>query len=219
MNPEKEIQITFKGQKLILSALKAIYWVDREALILSDLHLGKAGHFRKSGVAIPGTVNDGNLSRLDSLFTRFSPKQILFLGDLFHSTKNSEWETFKNWRTNYPKIEMHLVIGNHDFHPPDVYESIGLICSAEIKAVPFLLIHDETTIENSTELYPISGHVHPSVRMIGKGRQAKRVPCFYFGELGALLPAFGNLTGTHTIKPRVKDILFGIIEDQIIRIS
>lgn len=219
MNHEKEIEITFREQKLILSALKAIYWIDRQILILSDLHLGKAGHFRKSGVAIPGTVNDRNLSRIDSLFTRYSPKKILFLGDLFHSTRNTEWETFKSWRTNYPEIEMHLVMGNHDFHSPDEYESLGLICSVEIKADPFLLIHDETTTGNPSELYLISGHVHPSVRMIGKGRQAKRVPCFYFGKLGALLPAFGNLTGTHTIKPRVKDIVFGIIEDQVIRIS
>ncbi len=219
MISEKEIEIKFKEQNLILSALKAIYWIEQKALILSDLHLGKAGHFRKSGVAISGEVNDGNLSRLDTLITQYSPKKILLLGDLFHSTKNTEWETFKRWRTNYPKIEMHLAIGNHDFHSPDEYENLGLICSEEIEASPFLLIHDETNIENTSELYPISGHVHPSVRMIGKGRQTKRIPCFYFGELGALLPAFGSLTGTHTIKPKVEDHVFGIIEEQIIRIS
>ncbi|MBO6523814.1 MAG: ligase-associated DNA damage response endonuclease PdeM [Balneolaceae bacterium] len=219
MNLKEEIEIKFRGQNLILSALKAIYWIEQEALMLSDLHLGKAGHFRKSGIAIPSTINDGNLFRLDALITRFSPNRILFLGDLFHSDKNMEWETFKNWRNKYTQVEMHLVVGNHDFYSPDDYEELGLICSAEIKSEPFLLVHDETTIGNISPLYTVSGHIHPSVRMIGKGRQAKRIPCFYFGESGALLPAFGNLTGTHIVKPSVNDLVFGVIEEQIIKIS
>ncbi len=219
MTQINEIEIEFRGQNLILSALKAVYWIQLDALLLSDLHLGKAGHFRKSGIAIPGTVNERNLSRLNTLIAKYSPKRILFLGDLFHSAKNTEWETFRSWRDNYRHIEMHLVIGNHDFHSPEEYESLGLICSEEIESEPFLLIHDESTNKNTSGLYPISGHVHPSVRMIGRGRQAKRIPCFYFGKLGALLPAFGNLTGTHIIKPTIDEHVFGLIEDQIIKIS
>lgn len=219
MKPEEEIRITFRDQALILSALKAIYWVENESLILSDLHLAKAGHFRKSGIAIPGPVNDGNLSRLDTLITRYSPKRILFLGDLFHSTKNTEWNIFKSWRSTYPEIEMHLAVGNHDFHAPEEYESLGLICSESIEADPFILLHDKSTNDDTSSLFPISGHVHPSVKMVGKGRQAKRVPCFFLGEFGLLLPAFGNFTGTHTIKPGVDDVVFGIIENQIMQLS
>lgn len=206
-------------QNLILSAEKAIYWEEREALILSDLHLGKAGHFRKSGIAIPKIVNDGNLYRLDTLVDKFVPKIILFLGDLFHSHKNTEWKTFVEWRQKNNQIEMHLAIGNHDFHSPDEYEEMGLNTTSVIEAPPFLLLHDEMETGIEMDAYPISGHIHPSVRLVGKGRQAKRIPCFYFGKSGALLPAFGNFTGTHTIKPESSELVFGIVEDQIIRIS
>ncbi len=219
MSTVKELTFTFLDQELILSVEKAIYWANKEALIVSDLHLGKAGHFRKSGIAIPKKVDDQNLTRLNLLIDLYSPRQILFLGDLFHSQKNSEWNSFIQWKNQHQSIKMHLAIGNHDFHPPEEYQDMGLTTSYEISVAPFLLMHEAFTNRNSQGLYPISGHVHPSVRFIGKGRQAKRIPCFYFGSNGALLPAFGNFTGTHTIKPKVDEFVFGIIEDQIMQIS
>ncbi|MFV1885428.1 MAG: ligase-associated DNA damage response endonuclease PdeM [Balneola sp.] len=218
-NSAKEYSINFMGQNLILSLEKAIYWKEREALILSDLHLGKAGHFRKSGIAIPKTVDDVNLYRLDALVKKFAPKIILFLGDLFHSHKNTEWKTFVEWRQKHQQIEMHLAIGNHDFYSPHEYHEIGLTTSSLIEAPPFLLLHDEMEAGIEIDAYPISGHIHPSVRLVGKGRQVKKIPCFYFGKSGALLPAFGNFTGTHTIKPEANELVFGIVEDQITMIS
>ena len=219
MKPVTEQRISFLNQHLILTAQKALFWEEQNALILSDLHLGKAGHFRKAGIAIPKSVDDQNLYRLDVLIERFNPKRILFLGDLFHSNKNKEWESFIKWRSKYSNIDMHLALGNHDFHSPDEYESIGLICSNKIESDPFLLLHEDTSKTDSETLYPISGHIHPSIRMVGKGRQAKRIPCFYFGKTSALLPAFGNFTGTHNIKPSVNDSVFGVVENQIIQIS
>ena len=210
---------SFKNQSLILSSLKAIYWDEKQTLILSDLHLGKAGHFRKSGFAIPKSVDDGNLKRLDALIKEFEPTSIFFLGDLFHSTKNEEWNSFKHWRQTHSKIDMHLAVGNHDLYDADEYAELGLTCSNSIHLSPFLMIHDETGFEIIDELYPISGHIHPSVRLFGKGRQSKRLPCFYFGKSGALLPAFGNFTGTHIIKPSVEDYTFAIIDDQILELS
>jgi hypothetical protein len=49
----------FREQHFWLSPERVIYWEDEKALILSDSHFGKTGHFRKSGRAgatapIPG---------------------------------------------------------------------------------------------------------------------------------------------------------------------
>ena len=30
-----------------------MFWEEEKALIVSDLHFGKTGHFRKSGIAVP----------------------------------------------------------------------------------------------------------------------------------------------------------------------
>ena len=41
------------NQTFLLSAQRTVFWEEEKTLILSDLHLGKSGHFRKSGIAIP----------------------------------------------------------------------------------------------------------------------------------------------------------------------
>ena len=45
------------NQELTLDASKAFYWHEERALVLADVHLGKAGHFRKHGVPIPRQVS------------------------------------------------------------------------------------------------------------------------------------------------------------------
>lgn len=207
-----------QGQNLILTPERALFWIEKRILILSDLHLGKSGHFRKNGIAIPETVNDDNLNRLDSLIMSFSPETIIFVGDLFHSEKNSEWAEFKAWRMRNKMINMVLTIGNHDFHPISEYENIGLTCANEVLSPPFLFIH-EPKQDINTKYYTVSGHIHPSVRLKGKGRQSTRLACYYFKEKSALIPAFGSMTGTYTIKPSVSETVFGIIENEVHQIS
>ena len=50
------MRFPFHQQTLWLSPAKCIFWEEQKILILSDLHLGKSGHFRKSGVAIPQNI-------------------------------------------------------------------------------------------------------------------------------------------------------------------
>lgn len=214
-----DLLFNFKGQELILTPEKAIFWKEEQSMILSDLHLGKSGHFRKYGIPVPSSLNDENLQRLDSLIHNFKPQRILFLGDLFHSEKNKEWITFTEWRAKYRSISMLLAMGNHEFYPVEDYASLQLICSAQIEAHPFLLTHDPAESSGSDQTYVIAGHVHPSVNLKGKGPQKMRLPCYYFGKKYALLPAFGSFTGTHTIKPAVDEHIFVVTPSEIIKIA
>ncbi len=219
MNPAKEVRTLIQGQEFILAPEKALYWIDRQVLILSDLHLGKTGHFQKSGIPVPSGVNDENLRRLDSLLEQFNPQVIFFLGDLFHSDKNQEWDLFKRWRLEHPSVKMILAMGNHDFYSPEEYEALGLVCSSLIDIPPFAFCHDHTLVDSEIENYIISGHIHPSVILKGKARQKLRIPCFYFGREFGLLPAFGGFTGTHPIAPKRNEQIFGIVNGEIIEIS
>src|SRR3984885_15395308 len=73
------------NQNLLLLPQKAIYWQQEKALIAADVHLGKVGHFRKSGIAVPRDMEQSDLAVLSDLVDEFKPKKVLFLGDLFHS--------------------------------------------------------------------------------------------------------------------------------------
>ena len=82
------------GQTFWLHAQRAIFWEEQKALILSDLHFGKTGHFRKAGIPVPQQVYKEDLQRLVELIQYFNPTQIIAVGDLFHSHANLELELF-----------------------------------------------------------------------------------------------------------------------------
>ena len=78
-------------------------------MILSDLHFGKTGHFRKSGIAVPQYIYREDLQRLVEQIAYFKPKKIIAVGDLFHSEANKELELFLKWRNDFPELDFVLV--------------------------------------------------------------------------------------------------------------
>src|ERR1044071_4154683 len=109
-------------QNLWLSAQRSAFWEEEKALVVSDLHFGKTGHFRKSGIAIPQNIYKEDLQRLVSQLQYFKPKQLIIVGDLFHSNANKELELFKKWRKDLSSLQIHLIKGNHDILLDDWYE-------------------------------------------------------------------------------------------------
>ncbi len=212
------IPFNLKHQRLWLLPEKAIYWQKKKILMLADLHIGKSGHFRKNGIPVPGQVNTSNLDLLDRLISEINPEHLIILGDLFHSSTNKEWEQFNNWRKRYPNLQVTLVIGNHDILPDEVYHSSYINLFKRITIAPFLLVHDLDNIpaNKQNDSYVLSGHIHPAVKLKGRGRQSMKLPCFYFGERQGILPAFGQFTGTHVIEPKRGDHIFTVADSQIL---
>ena len=202
-------------QNLVLSPEKALYWVQEKALIISDVHLGKASHFRKSGIAVPGQVHLGDLQRIDHLIKVYNPKIVLFLGDLFHSEHNADWYKFNSWLQDYSYIRFILVKGNHDILPEFHYKDSPLDLVDYWAKGPFLFTHDEQV----SELYNISGHVHPAVRLSGRARQSVQLPCFHFTAKNALLPAFGLFTGFVKVKVQKGDEVFGLTKNEVLHLT
>ena len=81
------VSIEIRGQTLRLLPERAIYWEEGDLLILSDLHLGKSGHFRKNGIPAPANVHLDDLRGLLELADSLKPLAVLVIGDLFHSTE------------------------------------------------------------------------------------------------------------------------------------
>jgi metallophosphoesterase superfamily enzyme len=57
-----------------LSPERVLYWEEEKTLILSDLHFGKTGHFRKSGIAVPQSIYQQDLQRLFHQISFFNPE-------------------------------------------------------------------------------------------------------------------------------------------------
>ena len=65
--------------------------------------------------------------------------------------------------------------------------------------------------------FVFSGHVHPGIRISGRGRQALVLPCFYFTTGHCILPAFSKFTGTYKVEPKEGDLLYAIAGDELIK--
>jgi len=212
------LTIQFKQQTLQLHPTKAIYWQDQAILLIADLHLGKAAHFRKKGLAAPATVLQKNLSNLASLLNEFKPCKVLFLGDLFHSSLNKVWEQFSLFLQNYPAISFELVQGNHDILPTQFYENAQLEVYTEPLIIEDFVFTHYPLEEVPDSLYNFYGHLHPGVVLSGFGGHETRLACFHFGKTQCVLPAFGAFTGLLIVQPKIGDRVFVIAEETVLEV-
>ena len=213
---EEGYEFSFKEEDLVLLAAKAIWFPKHTTLLVSDTHLGKGSHFRKAGIPIPQALAQEDLACLSDLIAQFKPQQLIFLGDLFHSDMNNDWSWFSLWRELHKKVTMILVKGNHDILPLHFYETLKITVVNDLMLGAFKLMHDLP--KKDEENYVISGHIHPGVRLLGKGYQQMIVPCFYFGEKYGIMPAFGKFTGKAVLKIKIQDKVFAVAGKKIISV-
>lgn len=211
----------WKNETLWLSERRCIYWEEERMLIISDPHFGKTGHFRKSGIYIPQQSFKADLHRLLEIIQFFKPVTLLINGDLFHSSLNREMLYFKRWRDAINQVEIILIRGNHDRFPAAFYSDLNIMVSEELwYKNKFLFVHDAPPgMQINPDSYVFMGHIHPGIRMSGTGKQSLMIPCFYFGEEKAILPAFGNFTGLAAIRPAENDLIFGIAGREVIKLK
>ena len=67
-------------QRYWLSPERMVFWEEEKVLIVSDLHFGKTGHFRKSGIGVPQSVYMEDLQRLVSQLQYFQPRRLIVVG-------------------------------------------------------------------------------------------------------------------------------------------
>lgn len=213
-----------------LTTDRTMFWEEEKTLIVSDLHFGKTGHFRKSGIAVPPVVYKEDLQRLIVQIQYFQPRELIIVGDMFHSSANRELELFLKWRSDLSGLRIRLIRGNHDILKEDWYENAGIQLSQQtFSRRQFHFVHDisdhlnrkEGYFENIRDeiSYFFSGHLHPGIRINGSGRQTLCFPCFYFGKKYAVLPAFSRFTGVAMINPEEGEQVFAIVDHALIQLQ
>ena len=174
----KHRYFNFRDQHLWLSPERVIFWEDEKALILSDSHFGKTGHFRKSGVPVPQNIFLEDLQRLFNLLQFYKPEQLIVVGDLFHSKSNKEHLLFEKWRNDFTQLEILLVKGNHDILHRDWYQQIKINVYADeplrINALAFItrLCSILKDFLNMQMLIFLQAICIPGIHIRGKSRQS-----------------------------------------------
>ncbi len=205
--------LEISNQHFILLNQKAVFWKEKKMLVIADLHLGKASHFRKHGIAISHQSAVKDLEKLHDIIIEYTPLSIIFLGDLFHSNYNKEWESFIELRKFFSHVLFILVKGNHDIIKPELYLKNHISLNESLKIEGFLFSHEKK--ENEKCVFQFYGHTHPGIKIKGSGKSILKLPCFAQKENALMLPAFGALTGLHLINQKDYDKIYVVGNEKI----
>lgn len=190
------VEIELRGERLWLLADRALYWPARKALLVADVHIGKAASYRALHQPVPRGTTAATLERLDGLLDAYACERMIVLGDFIHARSGRAPATLallRAWRERHSQLHIHLVRGNHDRHAGDPPSALGVEVVDEPWLVgPFALQHEPLAHPTHTVL---AGHVHPVWILRGRARQRLRLHCFVIDEQVSLLPAFGEFTG------------------------
>jgi uncharacterized protein len=215
------LEIELGGERVQLLPGRAAHLPAHEALLVADVHLGKAHSFRRLGVPVPSGSTDDTLARLDTLLAATGARQLVFLGDLLHAARGRSaaldaavGRAIDGWRARQPGLELWLVRGNHDRHAGDPPADWGVRSVAEPLRRGGLALSHHPDPQPGT--YVVAGHLHPAVTLGGRAHERLRLPCFHVGPAVAVLPAFGAFTGNHVVRPAVGDRVF-VVDGQAVR--
>jgi DNA ligase-associated metallophosphoesterase len=208
------------GERLVLLSERAAYWERTGTLLVADPHFGKAAAFRAAGVLVPRGTTMETLSRLDVALSRTATVRIVFLGDFLHAKEGRAPETLRTlneWRERWSSVEMVLVRGNHDARAGDPPKELRIRCeSGRVAERPFVFAHHPV---RSDDGYVLAGHIHPGVTLRGAGKQASKLPCFWFGPETAVLPAFGEFTGLAVVRPVEGDRVWVVGDGSVVSVT
>jgi len=210
--------LTLRSTQIELLPDKALYLPSEQTLILSDVHLGKAQTFQKSGIPVPEGDDALDLSRISTLLSSRETRHLIIAGDLFHSREGTTPELIdllQRWLESHD-VQVTLVIGNHDEdvlsrcrHLP--METIERMTIGELEVV-----HDPAHAHASP--FSICGHIHPVVVLTEGRGTAHRLPCYHLTDSMLTLPSFGSFTGGKVAKTEPGHRLFVMHQERVIEV-
>ncbi len=216
-----DVFVEVNGEPLRLLPERAIYWERTDTVFIADLHLGKATTFLARGVPLPNGHTAADLQRLSDVLDRTNAEKLIILGDLVHAKQGYTprlTETVARWRERQA-VNVTLVRGNHDRHAGDPPLEWKIRCIDGPTPGPNFVLQHEPFPPRNPNAYVLSGHLHPGVRLQGRGKQSLKVACYWFGERVGVLPAFGSFTGTAGIYAAQTDRVFAVTASAVIRVQ
>jgi len=212
------LRVEIGGASLMLLGERAAFLPDQGALLVADVHVGKAASFRGLGVPVPHGTTHGTLARLTAALAAAGASRLIVLGDFVHSARSfapSTREALASWRAAHAALHITLLRGNHDARAGDPPADLHIeVIDAPLRCGPYRLTHEPEAMPDG---YVLAGHVHPGV-MVGGGFDRLRLPCFHFGARIGVLPAFGEFTGSHVLPREPGDRVFAIAERRVLEV-
>ncbi len=196
---------------------RALFVPGIKTLCIADWHLGKAAHFRKSGIPVPQPAISREFALIENILETHDAAQVLFLGDLFHSAKNNDWYEFAGFVRNLPQIRFRLVKGNHDIIAARFFEGLDIEAADSLTWEDKIIFTHEPLYDHTPEgLLNVAGHIHPGYSVKLKARQGVVLPCFHYSDPTLLVPAFGELTGFYRVEKGVGREVYCILGNEVI---
>jgi DNA ligase-associated metallophosphoesterase len=185
------VPFSFAGETFEATPSGALFWRDRGALLVADLHLEKASWFAKFGQFLPPYDSHATLTALAQEVERSGAKRLYCLGDSFHDKFGCDrlpTDARELLISLTATLDWTWIVGNHD---PGFADHCGGRIEDEVELGGIILRHEALPGEARGE---VSGHFHPKLRMHLKGRHVSR-RCFVVSKSKIIMPAFGSLTG------------------------
>jgi len=205
------------GEKLWLHAEHAVYWPDRQTLLVADVHLGKEHVFGRAGNPIPAGPSNADIQRLSSLIDSTSASRLIILGDLIHAKPNSDeaWlDELSQFLNQHQQLSVEVVAGNHDKPAGRALIDPRIVWHTQPLHDAAFVFQHEPGEDNRGHV--LCGHVHPCYRLIAGRNDTVRAPVFWFGKHCSVLPSFGQFTGGHTVTPVKTDRLYIVGPDCVL---
>ncbi len=184
------------GMSATLRASGALWFEAEGMLVVADLHFEKGSAFAARGQMLPPFDTRETLDRLEREVEQTAARTVVFLGDSFHDRK-AEGRLAPDDLARLALFgrvrELVWVVGNHDADGP--------------KGLPGSVVDDITlaglTLRHEPAAGPApgeaAGHLHPCVRVAGRGGSVRR-RCFVTDGERLILPAFGAYAGGLNIR-------------------
>ena len=203
------------GREMVLLAQRGLFLPAERALLVADVHLGKAATFRSLGVPVPAGTTAATLARLSALIDLLAPQALYVLGDLLHGPVAQSApviDLLAQWRATHAGVRVLLVRGNHDDRAGDPPPACGVeVVDEPHRLGGLMLCH--YPIEHAGG-YVLAGHLHPAFRVSGRA-DSVRLPCFLMRPGYGVLPAFGDFTGGASIDRMPDDRVFVTDDERV----
>ena len=213
----KKSSFKFCWEDTLLEMLpsRALFLQETKDLLISDVHLGKAEYFQQNGIPLTNNSDENNFARIKAIVKKYSPENLIILGDLFHS-KYAIDKNLQKKVEDLPailKTNIELVLGNHDEGC-----KIKNIKILEIKKIKKIIFSHEPVNSSNNKTLNICGHYHPKLYLKNNGDKLS-FRCFAMDKNKNILylPAFGELTGGYACKKSFKKWAI-VSEEEIIEI-
>lgn len=206
-----ELHVQLAGEAVSLLGQRALWWPARGALLIADLHLGKADAFRRAGIALPRGGTHDDLQRLQALLDTYVCRELWILGDVLHGAVHAApWQQqWQAWRAKHAGVAVHVIRGNHDRQVQQAALDVVLHDEA-VPLGPFLLCHHP---QHCNDAHVIAGHLHPQVALPALRR---RFPAFWLQQGLSVLPAFSAFTAGVVPAAQCGDQLVACVQGEAI---